>query len=206
MRDQLHRWFTSLRAIAQYGLTYSKDPYDRERFEQVAAIGTEIAVRLTGETEPRVQQALQLESGPPSPKLDVRAAVFHGDTILMVREASDGLWSLPGGWIDIGESPAQAAAREVKEETGIDCRVRKLIAVVDRNRHPHPAMLLHVYKLFFLCDLLGDPTPRPSLETTDVGFFTLTNLPPISTGRVLREQIESAYRHRYQPELATEFD
>jgi ADP-ribose pyrophosphatase YjhB (NUDIX family) len=205
MLKELHHWFTQLRAVSQYGLTYTKDVYDRERFLQVEAIANAIGSRLTGESELRVGQALTLEVGPPSPKLDVRAAVFRDDSILMVRESADGLWSLPGGWIDVGESAAHAAVREVKEETGYDCSARKLLAVLDRNQHAHPLMLMHVYKLIFMCDLLGG-TPRTSVETTAVDFFPLEKLPPLSTSRISTQEIESAFRHRAQPELPTEFD
>lgn len=205
MKDELVHWFTQLRAISQYGLTYSKDVYDLERFTQVAAIANAIGARLTDLTEADFEQRLALEVGPPSPKLDVRAAVFKDNRILMVKESADGLWSLPGGWIDVGESAAHAAAREVKEETGVDCQVHKLIAVLDRNRHPHPPMLLHVYKLFFLCDAVGG-TLTTSVETTEAGFFGLDDLPPLSTARVVRSQIEQAYRHQANRELPTEFD
>src|SRR3954470_465761 len=170
MNGELLKWFRQLRSISQYGKTYTKDAYDRERFESVAAVANEIATHLTGAPALEVEATLALEAGPPTPKLDVRAAVFQGDAILLVRESGDGLWSLPGGWVDIDESPARAAERETKEESGYDCKATKLIAVWDRNRHPHPPMLLHVYKLFFLCELLGGVAQR-SHETTDVAFF-----------------------------------
>jgi ADP-ribose pyrophosphatase YjhB (NUDIX family) len=160
---------------------------------------------LTEAPPSEVERALRLEAGPPTPKLDVRAALFDGDAILLVREASDGLWSLPGGWIDIDESPARAAERETKEESGFDCKATKLIAVWDRNRHPHPPMLLHVYKLLFLCELRGG-SPKLSQETTEIGFFRADALPPLSTARVLAPQIERAFRHRESPDLPTEFD
>jgi ADP-ribose pyrophosphatase YjhB (NUDIX family) len=205
VKTKLLKWFRQLRSISQYGLTYTKDAYDRERFEAIAAVASDIATHLTAATVGEVEATLKLEAGPPTPKLDVRAAVFQGDAILLVREAGDGLWSLPGGWMDIDESPARAAERETKEESGYDCRATKLIAVWDRNRHPHPPMLLHVYKLFFLCELFGG-APTLSHETTEVAFFPLESLPPLSTGRVLRAQIECAFRHRATPELPTEFD
>lgn len=203
--DPTAEWFRRLRVVAQYGLTYSKDPYDLERFREVAAIADELAVRLTQQPLAAVAEALRLETGPPSPKLDVRAAVFRGDEILLVREASDGLWTLPGGWVDLGESPSEAAAREVKEESGFDCVPRKLFAVVDRNKHPHGPLLFHVYKLFFWCELLGG-VETTSLETTEVAFFREDALPPLSLTRVLASQISRAFRHREQPELPTEFD
>jgi ADP-ribose pyrophosphatase YjhB (NUDIX family) len=203
--DPTAEWFRRLRVVAQYGLTYSKDAYDLERFREVAAIAEEMAERLTGRPLGDVTEALRLETGPPSPKLDVRAAVFRGDEILLVREASDGLWTLPGGWVDLGESPAEAARREVKEESGFDCVPRKLFAVVDRNKHPHGPLLFHVYKLFFWCELTGG-SETTSLETTAVGFFREDALPPLSHTRVLATQISRAFRHREQPALATEFD
>jgi ADP-ribose pyrophosphatase YjhB (NUDIX family) len=199
------KWFRQLRSISQYGLTYSKDPYDRERFKAVAAVATDIARRLTGVDAPQIERALELEVGPPTPKLDVRAAVFKGDAVLLVREAGDGAWALPGGWVDTGESAARATEREVKEESGYDCKATKLFAVLDRDKHAHPKMLLHVYKLFFLCELTGG-APRTSIETTDVGFFMLSDLPALSTARVLHAQIAAAFRHRAQPLLPTEFD
>lgn len=203
--DPTAEWFRRLRVVAQYGLTYSKDPYDLERFREVAAIADELAVRLTQRPLPVVTEALRLETGPPSPKLDVRAAVFRGDEILLVREASDGLWTLPGGWVDLGESPAAAAAREVKEESGFDCVPRKLFAVLDRDKHPHGPLLFHVYKLFFWCELVGG-VETTSLETTEVAFFRENALPPLSLTRVLPSQISQAFRHRERPELPTEFD
>ena len=205
MNTELLKWFRQLRSIAQYGLTYSKDAYDRERFAAVSTVASDIATHLVGSSAEQVEAALKLEAGPPTPKLDVRAAVFEGDAILLVREAADGLWSLPGGWVDIDESPARAAERETKEESGYECQAVKLIAVWDRNRHAHPPMLLHVYKLFFLCKLLGG-APALSTETTEVGFFELDHLPPLSTARVLKAQIECAFRHRDRLDLPTEFD
>lgn len=205
MKEALHRWFTELRAISQYGLTYTKDVFDRERFTQVQKIASDIGSHITDHDAAELGEKLSLEVGPPSPKLDVRAAIFRESKVLMVREAADGLWSLPGGWIDVGDSPAQSAVREVKEETGIDCAVSKLIAVFDRRRHPHPPMLLHVYKLLFLCDVVGGSLTT-SIETTDVGFFDLADLPPLSTGRILKEQIDLAFRHHTDRALPTAFD
>jgi ADP-ribose pyrophosphatase YjhB (NUDIX family) len=205
MKAQLEQWFRRLRSIAQYGLTYTKDPFDKERFEQISTVASEIAAHLTGDDLAVVQEALRLETGPPTPKLDVRAAVFDGEKILLVRESSDGMWSLPGGWLDVGESPAEAARREVKEESGYDCAIVKLFAFLDRDKQGHPPMLLHVLKVFFVAELVGGQA-RSSIETTEVGFFSLSELPPLSTARVTREQIVSAYRHRADPGLATEFD
>lgn len=205
MDRELLTWFRELQSIAQYGLTYGKDAFDRERYASVARIASEIAARASGAQPDAVKSALSLEVGPPTPKLDVRAAVFDGAKILLAREASDGKWSLPGGWVDFGESAARAAERETLEETGFVCQARKLIAVWDRNRHEHPPMLLHVYKLFFWCELRGGEA-KPSHETTAVGFFGLDELPELSTARVTTAQIARAFRHRAEPDLPTDFD
>ncbi len=113
-------WARRLKAIAQNGQNSSRDPYDRERFDQVGAIAAEILAAGTGQPVDAVLAALAHDTGPATPKLDVRAAVIHEQKVLLVREASDGLWTLPGGWIDVKESAAHAASREVKEESGYD--------------------------------------------------------------------------------------
>jgi ADP-ribose pyrophosphatase YjhB (NUDIX family) len=205
MRSELLEWFRKLRAISQYGLHYAKDPYDLERFRQVGDVASEIGARVTGGEVTAVSAALALETGPPSPKLDVRGAAFREDRVLMVRETSDGRWTLPGGWVDVGESAAEAVVREIREESGFACRAVKLIAVVDRDKRAHPAMLLHVYKLFFLCEIAGG-APATSLETSAVDFFPLDALPELSLARVLPEQIARAFWHRDHPESPTEFD
>jgi len=125
--------------------------------------------------------------------------------VLLVRERSDGRWTLPGGWVDVNDSPSQAVEREVREESGYQARAVKLAALIDKNRHPHPPGVFHIYKLLFLCELTGG-SPATSAETDAVQFFALTALPELSTGRILAAQIERAYQHRLNPALPTEFD
>jgi ADP-ribose pyrophosphatase YjhB (NUDIX family) len=203
--SEVSDWYRRLRTVAQYGLTYSKDPYDLERFREVLAVTEQLAEALTGKPSERVAEALRLELGPPSPKLDVRAAVFRDDCVLLVRETADGSWSLPGGWIDLGDAPAGAAVREVREESGYECVPRKLVAVVDWKQHSPVPQLFHVYKLLFWCELVGG-APTSSVETSECGFFPRDALPPLSLPRVSEELILRAYRHRAAPELPTEFD
>lgn len=201
----LSDWYRRLRIVAQYGLTYCKDPYDLERFREVLAVTEELALALTQQPASRVTEALRLENGPPSPKLDVRAAVFRDDRVLLVRETADGNWSLPGGWVDLGDAPGAAAAREVREETGYDCAARKLMAVIDWGRHSPVPQLFHVYKLLFWCDFLGGAA-KASLETSESGFFALDELPPLSLPRVSEAMIARAFQHRAAPERPTDFD
>ena len=194
-----------LQAIAQTGLTYVRDPYDRERYEAVREIAAEMIAEGTG-AEPRtLASLLAAESGYATPKVDVRAAVFREDRILLVRERSDGRWTLPGGWADVGDSPRHAAEREVREESGYEVRALKLAAVYDRNRHGHTPLAFHLWKLFFLCELTGGE-PRPSIETDGVEFFALEALPPLSIGRVTAPQIAHMFEHHRDPLRATSFD
>ena len=135
----------------------------------------------------------------------MRGGVFRGDEVLLVRERSDGRWTLPGGWVDVNDAPSEAVAREILEESGYQARAVKLAALIDKNRHPHPPGIHHIYKLFFLCELTGGG-PAASGETDAVEFFRVGSLPELSTGRVLAAQVERLYQHRLDPALPTDFD
>lgn len=145
------------------------------------------------------------EKGYATPKIDVRGAVFRDDQVLLVLEHEDQKWTLPGGWVDVGEPPSEAVVREVFEESGYQTRVLKLAAVYDRNKHPHPPLVFHAYKLFFLCELTGG-APATSLETDAAEFFPVNHLPELSMGRVLPSQILRLYEHANHLDWATEFD
>lgn len=194
-----------IQAIAQNGLAYSRDPFDRERFEELQALAAECLGSLAGGDAGEWRSLFEQEKGYATPKLDVRGALFQDDQILLVRERSDGKWTLPGGWIDVGESPSEAVVKEVREESGFDVTVTKLVAVHDRRKHAHPPMFFHVYKLFFLCKLVGG-TAAESLETDGVAFFPETALPELSTARVTVVQVRMLFRHCRTNGLPTEFD
>lgn len=198
-------WGRRIQAIAQIGLTYTEGPYDRERYHELRTIAAEMLASAGGGDAAAVEDVLALEDGYATPKVDVRALAFRGEEVLLVREAADGLWTLPGGWADGGDTPAEAVVREVREETGFDARVVRLLAVYDRDRQGHPPLQWHVYKLFFLCELVGG-TAATSLETTAVGFFPLDRLPPLSLGRVMPEQIVRLAARRGADDPRTLFD
>ncbi|MCG8418101.1 MAG: NUDIX hydrolase [Proteobacteria bacterium] len=198
-------WARKLQWISQNGITYSRDPYDVERFRALGGLAAEIIAAHTDIDEAIIGDAFAREVGPSTPKLDVRAAVFRRDDILMVREREDGAWTLPGGWCDVGESPSCAAVREVKEESGYDARAVKLIAVFDKNCHDHPPGLFHTYKLIFLCELVGGEA-RDSIETSAAGFFAEDALPPLSEQRITRGQLGCAFAHHRDRTLPADFD
>jgi ADP-ribose pyrophosphatase YjhB (NUDIX family) len=201
----LLEWARKVQAIAQNGLAFTRDPFDRERYTQLAEL---VATLLSTELRVPLAEARAFwsgESGYATPKVDVRGGVFADDRVLLVRERTDGRWTLPGGWVDVNDAPSAAVAREIYEESGYRARAVKLAALVDKNRHPHPPGIHHIYKLFFVCELTGGSAATSS-ETDAVEFHPVRQLPPLSTGRVLASQIERLHRHWLEPQLPTDFD
>ena len=194
-----------MRAIAQIGLTFCKDTFDRQRFERIRELGASLIARGGEEDLEKVLGLFQQDAGYATPKVDVRGAAFRDGKVLLVREISDGCWTLPGGWADVNQTPAQCVVREIAEESGFEARALKLAAVHDyRKRHP-PRHIDSIYKLFFICELIGG-SAQPSDETSEVGFFSRDALPPLSRGRTTEEQIALMYAHSEFPDLPTQFD
>ncbi|CAG0927627.1 ADP-ribose pyrophosphatase [Thermoflexales bacterium] len=199
-------WAKRLQAIAQTGLTYVDSPYDVERYEEVRRIAAEMAANRSDAELSRVLDLFSHDTGYATPKVDVRAVIFHHGSILLVRERSDSRWTLPGGWADVGEAPSECVVREAKEETGYDVQAQKLLAVYDRSLHPHePPFSFHVYKLFFLCELVGGQATR-NTEIDEIGFFTRDVIPPLSLTRITAQQIDRMFEHSLHPDWPTEFD
>jgi ADP-ribose pyrophosphatase YjhB (NUDIX family) len=140
-----------------------------------------------------------------TPKVDVRAAVFREERILLVKEPDSEGWSLPGGWADIGEPPSKAASRETLEESGYRVEPVRLLAAYDRDRHGHPPIPYHVYKLVFLCEIL-DGAASSEVDTEEARFFGEQELPELSVSRVTPAQIQRFFEHHRNPNLPTDFD
>jgi ADP-ribose pyrophosphatase YjhB (NUDIX family) len=188
-----------VQALAQTGLTFSKDRYDIDRYEALS----DIAAQLMAYSPPspgreELVTAFKNQLGYATPKVDVRGIVLRNGKVLLVREAEDGLWSLPGGWADVGDRPSGAISREIGEETGLDVRVDRLLGIWDRNLHDHPPYPFHVYKMIFLCTEQGGEI-RLSAESLELDFFDPSQLPPLSVSRVvpleIQTSIEIAERH-----------
>ncbi len=201
-------WTREMQAIAQTGLAFVKDPYDRERYEMLRALASRIMAGHTDTPAERIDALFVNETGYATPKIDVRGAAFDAQgRILMVREIMDsGRWTLPGGWADVNLTAAENAVKEVREESGFESRVTKLAACWDRTRQGHGAFAFSTLKLFYLCEITGG-TASASLETSEVAFFAEHELPDdLSTGRVLRHQLVRMFAHSRTPELATDFE
>src|SRR4030095_7643786 len=198
------KWVRRLQSIAQNGRSYCKNEFDLQRYQQIEDVAAEIAARYS-DGEPQIIKAMfRRETGPATPKIDVRAAVISENKILLVKERGDG-WTLPGGWVDPGESPSEAAVRETKEESGYDVTAVRLMAIYDRDRQEHPPCPFHVYKGIFLCSLVGG-SAKTSLETEAVSFFGEEELPALSESRVLSRQVKRALVFEKNPDLPADFD
>jgi ADP-ribose pyrophosphatase YjhB (NUDIX family) len=198
-------WAQRLQALAQSGLAYAPQAYDRERYEMVRTIAAEMLSAAAGIEPPTLQELFASEAGYATPKIDIRGAVFRDGKILLVRELIDGGWTLPGGWVDVNETPSRAVEREVWEESGYEVKAKKLLAVYDRNLHGHPPYIFHIYKLYFRCDLIGGQ-PADSHETSGARFYGQDELPPLSVARTTPEVLERMFAHYHNPDWPAEFD
>jgi len=201
-------WARELQALAQTGLAFTRDPYDRDRFERLRDLSAEIFATYTGVPVERIIDRFASEAGYATPKAGVRAAVFdQEDRILLVREIEDnGRWTLPGGWADVNFTPAGNAVKEVREESGYIVSATKLAAVWDRTRQKHPGGVYSLYHMFFICELIGGEAST-SLETSEIGWFSEADIPTnLSLMRVLPRQIKRMFDHRRLPSLPTDYD
>ena len=202
----LLEWARILQAIAQTGLAYEPRVYDVERYEQVRRIAAEMLADPERLDVDGVEGLLASQVGHATPKMDVRGAVFRDDEILLVAEAADLGWSLPGGWADIGESPSEAVEREVLEESGYRTRASKLIGLYERDRRADRPHVWHIWKAAFLCELVDDEQLPLGAETTDARFFSKDELPRLRYSRASEWQISRCFAHHDDPALATDFD
>ncbi len=182
-----------IQALAETGQHYAPSDYDMDRYQELEQIATEMIAVATNNEITTISTAIAEKNGYRTPKVDVRAVVFNKQhEILMVKENADGCWSLPGGWAEVGFTPAEVAVKETAEEAGMKVEPVKLLAVLDKKCHNHPPDILYIYKLFIECKPLNSNIDT-GYETSEAGFFPLENLPPLSTPRNTREQMEMMF-------------
>lgn len=188
-------WTKDLQSIAQAGLYYGKDVFDRERYEKIREISAQMMSEISDLDVGKVKDLFCNEIGYQTPKIDTRSAIFKNDRILLVRE-KNGTWSLPGGWCDYNVSVAENAVKETREESGFDVKAIRLIAVQDRAKHNSPLYPYGVCKMFFECSITGGEFKENS-ETTAVDFFTENSLPDLATEKNNEEQLKMCFKaHR----------
>lgn len=194
-----------MQALAQSGLEYSDNKYDRDRYQQMRQLSLEIMHDFTELKMDKLVGIFASEQGYQTPKVDVRGVVFRGNQILMVRETIDGNWSLPGGWADVGLTPSEVAIKEVWEESGLVVVPQRMLAVLDKNKHNHPPDMFHIYKIFILCRETGGEL-KGGMETSETGFFGPDKFPPLSVPRITTEQISLMYEYKNDPLKLATFD
>ena len=207
MEDQWLTWAKRLQGIASTGLFFSEQPYDRERYQEVANIANEMLAALGNVPVSRIESLVSdFAKGYATPKIDVRGAIIEDEKILLVREASDGLWTLPGGYADVGISASENVVKEVWEEASIKVSTIGLYGIRHKAKHGYDPDVRDFYKLFFHCEKMDEDVPAPGPETTDVGFFGLGNLPPLSRGRVIEQDLVAAFEFANNPTRLALFD
>ena len=202
--DKLIHLATELQSLAQAGLYYGKDVYDRERYTRIREIAAEMITLRSDLPYEKVTEVFCADSGYQTPKVDTRAAIFSGDRILLVRE-KDGRWALPGGWCEFDLAPAANTVKEVREEAGREVKVTSLIAVQNRNDHNTPPYAYGVVKLFYLCEELGGEF-RENSETTTADYFAADDLPPLAEEKCNADQVLMCFRAHNDPAMRTVFD
>ncbi|MFR3683733.1 MAG: NUDIX hydrolase N-terminal domain-containing protein [Enterococcus sp.] len=204
MEEQLLDWAIELQALAQAGLTYTKDPFDQERFERIRTIATEMLSVQSPIPVPKLRQLFAEEVGYPTPKLDTRAAIFKDNRILLVQE-KNGLWSLPGGWVDFDQSIKENTVKETFEETGLTVKPLKVIAIQDRNKHNLPRYAYSVCKVFVECQLIRGEFIE-NIETLQTDWFSIEQLPPVAGEKNTKEQIELCFTAHNTEDWHVPFD
>lgn len=199
-------WARSLQALAQNGLMYAHNEFDVERYKEIMDISAEIMSVHSSVEKEIIMDLFSDQSGYVTPRVDVRGIVFREGRLLLVREKSDGRWTLPGGWADPNEAPSEAVEREVFEESGFVVKARKLAALYDRDRQGHyPPHPFHVYKIFFLCEITGGGE-QLSIETDGIGFFSEDEIPELSPPRTTLKQLKNFFSRQRNQDWETEFD
>jgi ADP-ribose pyrophosphatase YjhB (NUDIX family) len=170
---QIALWADRLRGLSAMGLHFSKNTYDQEHYRQVQTISMEMLAVATGEPWEQIEPLRAPIFSRPTPFVAGEGAVIDADgRILLIRRADNGLWAMPGGALEVGETSAEGVVREVLEETGVHCRAIGLVGVFDSRLCGTPTRH-HLYQLVFLCQPLDQAAEPPShaQETLGVGWF-----------------------------------
>ena len=174
-------------ALTDTGLTFTKDPFDRERYEDLRSLLSEMLNQASDLDTEEVAEVLKPTSAYATPLMDVRAWIVEDEKICLVRGQGENDWALPGGFGEVGYSPTENILKEIEEETGFETKVERLLAVFDTNRFQLQSK--QYAKFVFECKLL-DGQFQENQEIADLQFFAIDQLPALSEKRITKEQIE----------------
>ncbi len=209
MKNQIpDHWLTiakKINSIAQSGLTFTKDKFDKERYTELLDLSILILKHITDIDTKKLDFVFNRDIGYQTPKVGIRAVVFRDDKILLVKERMDDKWCIPGGYADTGMTPSEIAISEVKEESGFDVMPKRILGLIDYNKHQSRPFPFDIYQLFMECEIIGG-VATTGIETSDVGFFSMDNLPELSLRRVTKEQLLKMYELYKNKELEPIFD
>jgi ADP-ribose pyrophosphatase YjhB (NUDIX family) len=206
MKHLLIEKFKRIKAISDVGLLYASSEYEKERYLELRQISLDLMQEISGLSLGDLQVAFPVAAEYPTAKVDIRGLVLSEENrVLLVKEMADGKWSLPGGWADVGFSPAEVIAKEVKEETGLDISVERLVAVFDKRKHHHPPQAAYVYKMVFYCKAPQGQLSK-GFDVLDAAYFPIDNLPPLSEDRILKDQIELVFKKVIKKDFDPYFD
>jgi ADP-ribose pyrophosphatase YjhB (NUDIX family) len=192
-------WAQRIQSLSQAGLAFSKDAFDLERYEELRKISADIMANYTGLEMEKIENLFTNETGYQTPKVDVRGVVFKNNRILLVKEKMDTLWSLPGGFCEVGLSPSENVVKEIQEESGYQVIPVKLLAILDTHKHPSPPQPYHYYKIFIRCEIVGGKESL-GIETNEIGFFEEHNIPSLSTRRNTESQVKMVFDYLRNPQ------
>lgn len=194
--DILHK-IKQIQSLSEIGTHYAHNNFDLHRYKAISDLCFSLISEVTDIPEEDLKIKMIESDGYKTPKVDVRAVVFNErDEILMVREKIDDCWSLPGGWADIGYSPSEVAVKEAREEAGAEVEPFRLLGILDKRCHDHPADIYYIYKVFIECRFISW-VGSDEMETSDYGFFSLGNLPTLSTPRNTIRQMQTLFDYHH---------
>ena len=201
------RWLDlaiEIQSIAQAGLAYTDNVYDKERYERLRDISVEMIGLKTELEFNKIKDLFCNEEGYQTPKIDTRAVIFKDNKILLVHENND-TWALPGGWCDVLESVGSNTIKEAYEETGLEVIPKKVIAIQDRNKHNTPVYAYGICKIFIECQVVKGMF-KENIETLGIDYFDLDELPKLAIEKTSKEQIEMCFKAKDNDNLIVEFD
>lgn len=201
-------WLTiakRINSIAHSGIAFTKDKYDHERYSELLDLSIQILNNITDIDSKKLEFIFNRDIGYQTPKVGVRAVVFRDEKILMVKERMDNKWCLPGGYADTGMTPSEIIINEVKEESGFDVEPVRILGLIDYNKHQAKPFPFDLYQLFMECKITGGKATA-GIETSDVGFFAIDDLPELSVRRVTKEQVLKMFELHNNKDFDPVFD
>jgi len=205
MKVKYLEYLKRVQALAKTGIIYAESPYDKDRYQEINKMTIQVLAEIGNTKVEKIENLFMDDMTYPTPKVDIRSVVFKDEKILMVQEETDSKWTIPGGWAEVGYTPAETAEKEAYEESGLLVKAKKILAVLDKQNHSHPPSKYYIYKIFILCEKIGGDL-KSGYETKDARFFGCNELPEPSLPRITLDQINMLFDFQKEPDRPVVFD